>query len=107
MLSALAAQQQSALAVQQHSTNQQQPMRKLKTSANSNKARDLIILGLSPSTTAQSIREYFEKFGEIAMVQPKKSKDTNVSYSFIKFSEKSTEKKESQSFKINIYFILI
>lgn len=62
-----------------------------------NKPRDLIILGISPETTSLQLREYFEKYGQIEMIQPKKSKDKNVTYAFIRFAEKNTEKKECQS----------
>lgn len=52
-----------------------------------NKPRDLIVLGLQPTTTADTIKEYFEQFGDVALVQPKKSKDNKVGYAFIRFAD--------------------
>jgi len=53
---------------------------------------DLILLGLNPQTTEKSIREYFEKKGEVSLVWMKKSKDANVGYAFIRFADKEVEK---------------
>jgi len=54
---------------------------------------DLILLGLNPQTTEASIREYFEKMGDLTMLDIKKSKDANVGYAFIKFADKEVERK--------------
>jgi len=53
---------------------------------------DLVLLGLSPETTEQDIRDYFAEHGELGMVQVKKSKDENVGYGFIRFKEKEVER---------------
>jgi len=53
---------------------------------------DLVLLGLSPETTEQDIRDYFAENGELTMVQVKKSKDENVGYGFIRFKEKEVER---------------
>jgi len=60
-----------------------------------NKTADLIILGLPWKTTEDDIREYFEPFGEIVMVQLKKRPGSGESkgFGFIKFAEKEVEKK--------------
>lgn len=59
------------------------------------KTVDLIILGLPWKTSEEDIREYFEVFGEILMVQLKKSPGSGESkgYAFIRFVEKEVEKK--------------
>eukprot|EP00090_Calanus_glacialis_P010388 TRINITY_DN18770_c0_g1_i1.p1 TRINITY_DN18770_c0_g1~~TRINITY_DN18770_c0_g1_i1.p1 ORF type:complete len:359 (-),score=145.73 TRINITY_DN18770_c0_g1_i1:190-1266(-) len=53
---------------------------------------DLILLGLNPQTTETTVRECFEKRGEVSMVQMKKSKDANVGYAFIRFVDKEVER---------------
>jgi len=59
---------------------------------NPDSCTDLVLLGLSPSCTEQTVKSYFEKYGELVMVQLKKSKDSAVGYGFIKFKDKSVEK---------------
>ena len=56
---------------------------------------DLIILGLPWKTTEDDIREYFEPFGAVLMVQLKKRPGTGESkgFAFIRFADKETEKK--------------
>jgi len=60
-----------------------------------NKTYDLIILGLPWKTTEDDIREYFEPFGEILMIQLKKRPGTGESkgFGFIRFVDKDVEKK--------------
>ena len=59
------------------------------------KTSDLIILGLPWKTTEDDIREYFEPFGEILMVQLKKRPGSGESkgFAFIRFADKDVEKK--------------
>ena len=59
------------------------------------KTSDLIILGLPWKTTEDDIREYFEQFGEILMVQLKKRPGSGESkgFAFIRFADKDVEKK--------------
>ena len=59
------------------------------------KTSDLIILGLPWKTTEDDIREYFEPFGEIMMVQLKIRPGSGESkgFAFIRFAEKDVEKK--------------
>ena len=59
------------------------------------KTLNLIILGLPYKTTEDDIREYFEPFGEILMVQLKKRPGSGESkgFAFIKFADKEVEKK--------------
>lgn len=59
---------------------------------NPDSCTDLVLLGLSPGCTELTVRSYFEKYGDLVMVQLKKSKDSAVGYGFIKFKEKSVEK---------------
>ena len=56
---------------------------------------DLIILGLPWKTSEDDIREYFEPFGEIMMIQLKKRPGSGESkgFAFIRFTEKEVEKK--------------
>jgi len=56
---------------------------------------DLIILGLPWKTSEDDIKEYFEPFGEIMMIQLKKRPGSGESkgFGFIKFSDKDVEKK--------------
>ncbi|CAG2057624.1 unnamed protein product [Timema podura] len=51
------------------------------------KCSDLIVLGLPWKTTEQQLREYFESFGEVIMVQVKKDPKTGQSkgFGFIRF----------------------
>jgi len=60
-----------------------------------NKTYDLIILGLPWKTSEDDIREYFEPFGEIHMVQLKKRPGSGESkgFGFIRFVDKEVEKK--------------
>merc|ERR1719385_600785 len=60
-----------------------------------NKTYDLIILGLPWKTSEDDIREYFEPFGEIMMIQLKKRPGSGESkgFAFIRFTEKEVEKK--------------
>ena len=59
------------------------------------KTSDLIILGLPWKTSEDDIREYFEPFGEVIMVQLKKRPGSGESkgFAFIRFAEKEVEKK--------------
>ncbi|XP_023326983.1 TAR DNA-binding protein 43 [Eurytemora carolleeae] len=57
------------------------------------KCSDLIILGLKPTTSAAEIQDFFEKFGDVEMVQTKNSKDKNVAFAFIRFKDKMVERK--------------
>jgi len=59
------------------------------------KTSDLIILGLPWKTSEDDIREYFEPFGEILMVQLKKRPGSGESkgFAFIRFADKDVEKK--------------
>ena len=59
------------------------------------KTSDLIILGLPWKTSEDDIKEYFEPFGEILMVQPKKRPGSGESkgFAFIRFADKEVEKK--------------
>jgi len=60
-----------------------------------NKTYDLIVLGLPWKTTEDDIREYFEPFGEIMMIQLKKRPGSGESkgFGFIRFADKDVEKK--------------
>ena len=60
-----------------------------------NKTYDLIILGLPWKTSEDDIREYFEPFGEIHMIQLKKRPGSGESkgFGFIRFVDKEVEKK--------------
>jgi len=54
--------------------------------------RDLILLGMLPTTTEQQVRQYFTEQGaELALCQMKKSKDQQTGYAFIRFHEKGLE----------------
>lgn len=59
------------------------------------KTMDLIILGLPWKTTEDDVREYFEPFGEILMVQLKKRPGSGESkgFGFVRFADKEVEKK--------------
>jgi TAR DNA-binding protein 43 len=53
----------------------------------SNKCTDLIVLGLAWKTNEQVLREYFETFGEVLMVQIKKDgKGQSKGFGFVRFS---------------------
>lgn len=57
-----------------------------------NKCTDLIVLGLAWKTSEQGIREYFETFGEVLMVQVKKdSKGQSKGFGFVRFSSYETQ----------------
>ena len=68
---------------------------KLKRTESKNKCSDLIVLGLPWKTSEDDIREYFEPFGEIMMIQLKKRPGSGESkgFAFIRFTEKEVEKK--------------
>jgi len=58
----------------------------------SNKCTDLIVLGLAWKTGEQGLREYFETFGEVLMVQVKKdSKGQSKGFGFVRFSSYETQ----------------
>jgi len=54
--------------------------------------RDMILLGMKPSTTEAQVRDYFKDKADVVMVQMKKSKDNMTGYAFVKFSDKEVEK---------------
>lgn len=57
-----------------------------------NKCTDLIVLGLAWKTGEQALREYFETFGEVLMVQVKKdSKGQSKGFGFVRFSSYETQ----------------
>lgn len=57
-----------------------------------NKCTDLIVLGLAWKTTEQVLREYFETFGEVLMVQVKKDgKGQSKGFGFVRFSNYETQ----------------
>jgi TAR DNA-binding protein 43 len=57
-----------------------------------NKCTDLIVLGLAWKTGEQGLREYFETFGEVLMVQVKKdSKGQSKGFGFVRFSSYETQ----------------
>merc|ERR1719427_293786 len=62
------------------------------------KAHDLIILGLPWKTTEDDLREYFEPFGHLCMIQLKRKPGTGDSkgFGFIRFTEKEAEQKVLQ-----------
>jgi len=59
------------------------------------KTYDLIVLGLPWKTTEDDIRDYFEVFGEVMMIQLKKRPGSGESkgFGFIRFADKEVEKK--------------
>lgn len=58
----------------------------------SNKCTDLIVLGLAWKTGEQGLREYFESFGEVLMVQVKKdNKGQSKGFGFVRFSSYETQ----------------
>ena len=61
------------------------------------KTYDLIVLGLPWKTSEDDIRDYFEPFGEILMIQLKKRPGSGESkgFGFIRFADKEVEKKAS------------
>jgi len=54
--------------------------------------RDMILLGMKPSTTEAEVREYFKDKADVQFCQMKKSKDGQTGYAFVKFGEKEKEK---------------
>jgi len=54
--------------------------------------RDMILLGMKPSTTEATIRKYFEDKANVLLCQVKRSKDNQTGYAFIKFDDKETER---------------
>lgn len=54
--------------------------------------RDMILLGMKPTTTEAQVREYFADKATVLLCQLKKSKDLMTSYAFVKFSDKETER---------------
>ncbi len=87
----------NTLGAQLQKSKEENNLHRMSNSVINSKPRDLIILGISPETTSLQLTEYFEKYGQIEMIQPKKSKDKNVTYAFIRFAEKNTEKKGCQN----------
>lgn len=59
-----------------------------KNKRNDNLCSDLIVLGLPWKATEQTVREYFEKFGEVLMAQLKRDPKTGMSkgFAFIRFA---------------------
>lgn len=58
----------------------------------SNKCTDLIVLGLAWKTNEQVLRDYFETFGEVLMVQVKKDgKGQSKGFGFVRFSNYETQ----------------
>lgn len=58
----------------------------------SNKCTDLIVLGLAWKTNEQVLRDYFETFGEVLMVQVKKdAKGQSKGFGFVRFSNYETQ----------------
>jgi TAR DNA-binding protein 43 len=58
----------------------------------SNKCTDLIVLGLAWKTNEQVLRDYFETFGEVLMVQVKKdNKGQSKGFGFVRFSNYETQ----------------
>jgi len=58
------------------------------------KTIDLILLGLAWKTTEEDIEEFFEPFGEVAMVDLKKKPNgESKGFGFIKFVDKAVEKR--------------
>lgn len=58
----------------------------------SNKCTDLIVLGLAWKTNEQVLRDYFETFGEVLMVQVKKDgKGQSKGFGFVRFSSYETQ----------------
>ncbi|XP_018908843.1 TAR DNA-binding protein 43 isoform X2 [Bemisia tabaci] len=57
------------------------------------KCSDLIILGLPWKTTEEQLKEYFETFGEVLMVQVKKDNNSGQSkgYGFIRFANHESQ----------------
>lgn len=64
-----------------------------KTKRNDNLCSDLIVLGLPWKATEQTVREYFEKFGEVLMTQLKRDPKTGMSkgFAFIRFASYSSQ----------------
>ncbi|KAG5681547.1 hypothetical protein PVAND_010967 [Polypedilum vanderplanki] len=58
----------------------------------SNKCTDLIVLGLAWKSNEQVLRDYFETFGEVLMVQVKKdAKGQSKGFGFVRFSNYETQ----------------
>jgi len=56
--------------------------------------RDLILLGMLPTTSEQQVRQYFTELGaDLVQCQMKKSKDQQTGYAFIRFQQKDLEVK--------------
>lgn len=65
---------------------------KSKVSKCQSKCTDLIVLGLAWKTCEQGLRDYFEAFGEVLMVQVKKdSKGQSKGFGFVRFSGYETQ----------------
>ena len=54
--------------------------------------RDMILLGMKPTTTEAEVREYFADKATLLLCQMKKSKDSMTSYAFVKFDDKEVER---------------
>ncbi|CAH2086451.1 unnamed protein product [Euphydryas editha] len=65
----------------------------IKSKRNDNLCSDLIVLGLPWKATEQTVREYFEKFGEVLMAQLKRDPKTGMSkgFAFIRFSSYTSQ----------------
>lgn len=65
----------------------------IKNKRNDNICSDLIVLGLPWKATEQTVREYFEKFGEVLMAQLKRDPKTGMSkgFAFIRFSSYTSQ----------------
>lgn len=65
---------------------------KSKVSKCQNKCTDLIVLGLAWKTNEGQLRDYFETFGEVLMVQVKKdAKGQSKGFGFVRFSNYETQ----------------
>lgn len=64
-----------------------------KNKRNDNLCSDLIVLGLPWKATEQTVREYFEKFGEVLMAQLKRDPKTGMSkgFAFIRFASYTSQ----------------
>lgn len=64
-----------------------------KNKRNDNLCSDLIVLGLPWKATEQTVREYFEKFGDVLMAQLKRDPKTGMSkgFAFIRFASYTSQ----------------
>lgn len=65
----------------------------IKTKRNDNLCSDLIVLGLPWKATEQTVRDYFEKFGDVLMAQLKRDPKTGMSkgFAFIRFASYTSQ----------------